>query len=468
MSSVISDQRVELMVVSPNTRVPEMAQFLAPTISVRTLPDRPPKPTSTISNLSSTLEDVDFLSWVNPQKSWTDWVNSMKSVHGPMWKTVGIYDGIMHSLLEIPKNKSLVCWFAEKWSPKTNTFVLPWGETTITLEDMMVLGGYSVLGGPATSHIEVPVDYAAFIKLEKAYLKIVRSPLKKVSFRAWRDKFMGRQKAYEHEAFLVLWLSKYIFASAKNTISHETFHLAIFLARGRRIALAPAVLATLYRDLHFLQSAILDAQQGNTNTVVCEVFSPMYYIQVWIWERFASGSLSPSIHNILNGETRLHEWARANIVIEMDNLERIECFTWRPYANANNHFISQRVYDKHWPLRRRMNNEEVESFVRCLRACKLVGFDIIQDYSPHRVCRQFGYDQDVPADIIQIEDNIDPWVDYSLPLLTGSVYIPPRDFKGRVSARYEEWWGKDPVSVSPHDLRVPLPTKQRRKRIRAL
>ncbi|XP_076895660.1 uncharacterized protein LOC143548356 [Bidens hawaiensis] len=323
---------------------------------------------------------------------------------------------------------------------------------TITLEDMLVLGGYSVLGGPVTSRIERPEDYVAFNKLEKAYKKIVRSPLKKVSFRAWREKFMGRQKAHEHEAFLASWLSKYIFASTKNTISPATFHLAILLARGRRIAMAPAVLATLYRDLHFLQTAILDVQQGITNTVVREVFSPMYYIQVWIWERFAYGILSPSIHNILNGETRLHGWARANIVIEIANLEydtRIEYFTWRPYAKGNNHFISQTVYHKYWPLRR-TNNEEVESYVRCLRACKLVGLDIIQDYSPHRVCRQFGYDQDIPAEIIQIEDNIDAWVDYSSPLLTGSVYIPSRDFKGRVSARYEEWWGKDPVS--PPDL----------------
>ncbi|XP_076908912.1 uncharacterized protein LOC143565988 [Bidens hawaiensis] len=218
--------------------------------------------------------------------------------------------------------------------------------------------------------------------------------------------------------------------------------------------MAPAVLATLYRDLHFLQNAILDVQQGITSTVVHEVFSPMYYIQVWILERFTYG-ISPSIHNILNGETRLHRWAGANKAIDTDNLEhdaRIEYFVWRPCAKDNNHFISRRVYDKYW-LWRRINNEEVESYARCLRACKLVGLDIIQDYSPHRVCRQFGYDQDIPADFIQIEDNIDAWVDYSTPLLKGSVYIPSRDFKGRVSARYEEWWRKDPVS--PPDLRVP-------------
>ncbi|CAH8301855.1 unnamed protein product [Eruca vesicaria subsp. sativa] len=33
---------------------------------------------------------------------------------------------------------------AEKWCPNTKTFVFPWGETTITLEDVMLLLGFSV------------------------------------------------------------------------------------------------------------------------------------------------------------------------------------------------------------------------------------------------------------------------------------------------------------------------------------
>lgn len=39
---------------------------------------------------------------------------------------------------------------AEFWSPETNTFVFPWGEATITLEDVMVLGGFSALGRNVT------------------------------------------------------------------------------------------------------------------------------------------------------------------------------------------------------------------------------------------------------------------------------------------------------------------------------
>jgi len=36
----------------------------------------------------------------------------------------------------------------EKWCCDTNTFVFPFGEATLTLEDIMVLGGYPVLGDP--------------------------------------------------------------------------------------------------------------------------------------------------------------------------------------------------------------------------------------------------------------------------------------------------------------------------------
>ncbi|KAI3755865.1 hypothetical protein L1987_55674 [Smallanthus sonchifolius] len=298
-------------------------------------------------------------------------------------------------------------------------------------------GGFSVLGGSATCHVESPEDRVALNKLNKAYTKLIRTPSKRASFHAWMEKFMGRQKAHEHEAFLALWLSKYLFASVKNTISPETFQLAILLARGQRIAMAPAVLATLCRDLHILQDAILDVQEEVTDMILQEVFSPMYYIQVWVLERFPCVRPRDS-HGTRSGETRLARWAGLNNKITyfstLESGTKKEHFVWRPYVNDTDHFIAHKVYNENESFRN-IDNEELESFARCLRVCKLVGLDTNQHYYPHRVCRQFGYAQDIPADILQVESNEDAWVDYSTPLSTGTVYVPSRESEGHVTVR---------------------------------
>ena len=111
---------------------------------------------------------------------------------------------------------------------------------------MMVLGGLSVLGGPVTSHVEIPQDCEALCQLKEAYKKLISSPSKKARFNAWMNEFMENQNVHEHEAFLALWLSKYLFPSMNNTVLLlETFESAILLARGYKMPLAPNVLAIL-------------------------------------------------------------------------------------------------------------------------------------------------------------------------------------------------------------------------------
>ena len=59
--------------------------------------------------------------------------------------------------------------------------------------------------------------------------------------------FKNNQNVHEHEAFIALWLSKYLFPYVKDTVVPETFELAILLARGYKMPLAPNVLAILYK-----------------------------------------------------------------------------------------------------------------------------------------------------------------------------------------------------------------------------
>uniref|UniRef100_A0A0E0ML31 Aminotransferase-like plant mobile domain-containing protein n=1 Tax=Oryza punctata TaxID=4537 RepID=A0A0E0ML31_ORYPU len=48
---------------------------------------------------------------------------------------------------------------------------------------------------------------------------------------------------------------------------------------------------------------------------------------------------------------------------------------------------------------------ELLSFGQCLRSCELVGLCCIEQYLPHRVARQLGFDQDVPGIVPRVSSN---------------------------------------------------------------
>lgn len=48
-------------------------------------------------------------------------------------------------------NKNLICAFVERWQPETNSFHMPFGEMTITLDDVFCLTGLPVSGLPVVA-----------------------------------------------------------------------------------------------------------------------------------------------------------------------------------------------------------------------------------------------------------------------------------------------------------------------------
>nr|GEU71294.1 hypothetical protein [Tanacetum cinerariifolium] len=215
-----------------------------------------------------------------------------------------------------------------------------------------------------------------------------------------------------------------------------TFELAIFLARGWKMALAPAVLATLYKDLHLLQNAVLDLQQGKTE-VLQQVFSPMHHIQVWVLERCPR--IRPDgMCSIRDDETRLARWAKSvNKSTDYAALESGTCeehFVWRPYVKDTKRITARTIYKEDARVEK-IDKEEMDSFARCVRVSKLVWLDISQQYFPHRVSKQFGYNQDIPADVLHLESNEDAWADYATSMENEYIYLPSRQLEGHVTVR---------------------------------
>ncbi|KAJ7968039.1 putative Serine/threonine protein phosphatase 7 long form [Quillaja saponaria] len=260
-------------------------------------------------------------------------------------------------------------------------------------------------------------------------------------------KFMNSQSDIEHDAFLVFWLSGYVFQSTRDTISKSIFPLAIHLARGIQIALAPAVLASVYSDLTLFKEKISFFTDDCHETIDITLKSPFHLVQLWVWERFAA--LKPEPNLIDNGQSRLSRWNNlitltTYTIVKLALDSAGETFLWRPYVIAiSNWEFPQFYYDKEVTLLGGPGSDEVlQTFATCIRVSELVGFDsIIKQYLPHRVAMQFGMDQDIPGSVIRFDETPHiAWNYYDRAFRNMPLYIPARLFESDVTVRYLKWW----------------------------
>ena len=398
---------------------------------------------------------IHFIGWrYTRQDKWFHWVDTLYPKYESLWKKVGIFEAIMSTKFCIAKNKDLVFGVAEKWCPTTNTFVFPWGEATITLEDVMVLGGYPVLGDPVFAPLDNHEMKDVEEKLVVARKEPWRSRQAKCSTSAWMDMFINSGSEIEHEAFLAAWLSTFVFPSHNATVlvNKNVFPIAVHLARGNPIALAPAVLASIYKDLGLLKNTIVGLTKnalvvGDKEQLEVILESPFYLVQIWVWERFQNLQPQPNLFN--NGDPMLSRWHKVNLkALKIDNVRlaldsAAEDFIWRPYVRyAGKCRLFYQESEFCAPVDTILDNNELVSIVRCLRVSELVGLGcFIEQYLPHRVAMQFGMDQDVPGCVARFnETQAIAWKNYCRPISDENLYFPSRLFEADVTMHYAMWW----------------------------
>ena len=141
---------------------------------------------------------------------------------------------------------------------------------------------------------------------------------------------MESGREIKHEAFLSLWLSRFVFPQPYDTMGKLLFSISVLLARGAKVALAPAVLSSIYWDLSLLRQ---NTGKFETNErAQLTVWAPFQLIQFWIWERFPE--LSPNPNSIGNGEPILARWHVVKKKVDLENVELGMCFWGRPYVNG--------------------------------------------------------------------------------------------------------------------------------------
>ncbi|PWA94789.1 Aminotransferase-like mobile domain-containing protein [Artemisia annua] len=139
----------------------------------------------------------------------------MEPLHKATWQKAGIYKAVLNSSYKIIKNEDFILGFAQKWRHETKTFVFKWGEVGISLEDMMVFGCYSLLGQYVVVDVEDDESKRVVWMFYDAMSELNKTSVKKPLQRRWMVKFKESGSEIEHEAFLALWLSRYVFSSSE-------------------------------------------------------------------------------------------------------------------------------------------------------------------------------------------------------------------------------------------------------------
>ncbi|XP_065862344.1 uncharacterized protein [Euphorbia lathyris] len=439
----LTEKREELM-ASSTTKRKQMAHFLNPThTSIK--PSFPKNPKLLSSSLPSTSDSktkpvkVTLRGWRNISTEWGSWVQHLEDSYHSVWKRAGIYEAIISSTFKFQRDNDVIIGLAEKWCLDINTFIFPWAEATITLEDIMVLGGYSVFGSPVFGTQESK-------ELEEIEEKLKAAKTEFCNRKAWIAMFMCSGSDIEHEAFLSLWLERFVFNDSSTKLQDQIFSIAIHLAKGEVFALAPAVLASIYRDLGLLKTTILAAtefkeNENSAHKLALTLCSPLHLVQLWAWERFPAFQPHPNVIN--NDDPRSALWknvknVRKSKCVRSDFDSAGEDFVWQPYLHGL-HLHKLHKEKGQW----KRFGLDLLAYALCLRVSELVGLDCVQQYLPHRVARQFGLDQDIPSDIARTEVLPDlAWSNYIRPFNDTKVYVPSHFSKPDVTIRYSDWWNR--------------------------
>ncbi|XP_074310964.1 uncharacterized protein LOC141646880 [Silene latifolia] len=472
LETTIIEERVEFMVDPATSEVPQnpterTGYFLKPSLNLNALPPKLPK----IQSFSSSSNpNVLFLCHSTPLKGWITWVEKLRQTHEPEWRKAGIFDAIKGSTYHIAKITDLILSLVEKWCPETNTFVFPWGEATVTLEDVYVLGGFSPLGVSVSSNSSCLGDDVQQVenKLIMSYRKL-KDKCNSLTQLRWQEHFMGCGDELEYAGFLSLWLARHVFPGRSlGAVPQSVFIMAARISCGAKLAFGPVVLASIYRDLTLLKKEVLRSVRGQCNgDSPVLVLSPLHLVQVWAWERFPL--LGPVPRMIDCGEVRLARW-ESHVRKLCDEFDVDMCldsarenFRWRPYGMVTENWSLPRFYVNSGMWVVVDSDEDWKLFARCLMVGQLWGFDCVQNYNPHRVALQFGFDQDIPESIDICKSSELDCVQNFAGL---KLYLPPRLHEGDITSRYFDWWrtglGQELVLVG---CKRKLRTRKRVKRI---
>ncbi|KAK9088768.1 hypothetical protein Scep_027850 [Stephania cephalantha] len=293
-------------------------------------------------------------------------------------------------------NKELISAFVERWQPETNTFHLPFGEMSISLEDVSFLLKIPVTGkvvevdkfaryteesrsdaikmvsnllGVSAEEAEEEVNITKGLTVRKHWLKS-----------RWCPKAGSIPRNYPPvectaRAYLLYLLSCTLFADKSGSrVSIALLKLLEDLDDVGNYAWGAAALAYLYRHLG-----------SATRVLVSQIAGYLTLLEGWVYDHFKLGLATPNAKYVDYVHPRVSRWIQKHeTVANVDKLGAIRRtldrlrpseVTWDPYVNLRENGVVQAM---------------------AFYSGKIKYMDVVEPYHPERILRQFGHVQSIP------------------------------------------------------------------------
>ena len=377
------------------------------------------------------------------------WGRHLCARHGEALDGVGIRGAILATGEGFWKMPDVISAFVSFWSPATNSFLFPFGEMSLTLWDLKGICGLPIMGAPfdectpsgavlrenrlipkimdvlnqlhrgdnsvkytsrcwvevfgRISDLEVnnaqwPSTLGEFHAMVREEKKVRRSS---GANRLWMplDDLRRIDPVVELALFLWLWLSVVVCPSSARhgLVKWTCLWMACELAIGKQFALAPRVLCDVYKGLNEL----VYADEGPSGA---SSYFPAHFLIGWL------GFYFPGIYGIED----VAQFEEPGVV-----LGKFACrnFANRSFAETVDYILGIGRFDNHFykmaapsEAFARNSSEECSREEKEFALALLPGLVTLREgscffvepYFPQRFARQFGYDQDVPAELIEV------------------------------------------------------------------
>ncbi|GAA0142894.1 hypothetical protein LIER_03694 [Lithospermum erythrorhizon] len=169
--------------------------------------------------------------------SYWEWIEDMLIRCGAMLVEAYLIEAVQASLCVYDFSDEFLNAFCEHWCPSTNTLIIHLGELSISMWDLMDLGGLSVMGRLFDEVIPTTECLSRSI-----VLGMLRHPFDTMGVDA------GLEEEVYYASFLSCWLCVFVLPNEPlDFIRAGVFKMA--MANGYSVSLAPTVLSCTYRSL---------------------------------------------------------------------------------------------------------------------------------------------------------------------------------------------------------------------------
>ncbi|KAG6746313.1 hypothetical protein POTOM_050853 [Populus tomentosa] len=357
-------------------------------------------------------------------KYW-EWTEDILKHYKPILERAHILDTIFASLFTYDWQMNVILSFYNHWNPATNTLSTSNGEESISLWELKSCSSLPIFGTfydeviPSADELnEADKKGRSFLPKSYKYLFIAfhkecqtidgdhSSGSNKTNYPSGSiDKSRVRSSKFIHPfkelnvpshiqdevylaAFLSCWLCKFVFPSKDvGFISPSTFKVASMMAAGRQFSLAIPVLASIFKGLKEVQSAL--------SVTARDIPFPIHFLSSWLAEKFGTHQTTISPTKLVG----MTKYAGVGLAKHFNESQ----------AHAIFRDPKRVIFPALLPLAKvgvlcdDGNLSILESdYFMCIRSGYLtLRYDdafIIESYCPDRFSRQFGFCQHIPRD----------------------------------------------------------------------